>query len=253
MQILVTVDGIVVGQRNAGDNGLYLDVLTKEYGVIEVMAHGAKKINSKSAGAASLFSYSAFCLSKNGLKYTVNSVSPKYSFYGISGDIVKLSLAAYFSEIIKYTSASEQQESDIFRFFAITLYELEKERIELLLIKSVYELRICALLGLMPDLRACISCACYEHEEMYFLLEESGIICGDCSCDTDIYGKTSFLLDSLTLYLMRRTIYSQPEKIYKLNKNINAGNIKELNIISEENLLYQLGRGFKTLDYFKKL
>lgn len=251
--MLVTVDGIVVGQRNAGDSGLYLDVLTKEYGVIEVMAHGVKKIKSKSAGASSLFSYSAFCLNKNGLRYTINSVSPKFSFYGISGDIIKLSLAAYFAEVIKYTSASEQQENDIFRFFAISLYELEKERVEVLLIKSFFEFRICALLGLMPDLRACVSCACYEHDEMHFLLEESGIICGDCIYDIDIYGKSCFLLDNVTLYLMRRAIYSEPEKIYKLNKDINTSNIRELNVITEENLLYQLGRGFKTLDYFKKL
>ena len=68
--MLVTVEGIVIGKRTIGDNNCFIDVLT-----------------SKNAGACSLFSYSKFCFSKSGLKYTLNSAEPKVSFHRISSDL----------------------------------------------------------------------------------------------------------------------------------------------------------------------
>ena len=86
----------------------FIDILTDEYGVIEVTAHGIRKITSKNAGACGLFAYSKFCLAKSGLKYTLNSAEPKFSFHGISSDLEALSLAAYFAEVIKSTTALVQ-------------------------------------------------------------------------------------------------------------------------------------------------
>ena len=47
--MLVTVEGIVVGKRDIGENNCFLDILTDKYGVIEVTAHGVKKVNSRNA------------------------------------------------------------------------------------------------------------------------------------------------------------------------------------------------------------
>lgn len=248
--MLITVEGIVIGRRNVGDNSCFLDILTKEYGVIEVTANAVKKLSSKNLGSASIFSYAVFCLNKSGLRYTINSTEPKYSFYGIAGDIKRLSLAVYFADIIKYTSASEQSEKDILRFLAITLYELEHDR-TLSLIKSVFELKMSVLLGLMPDLRACRDCVCYDHKEMYFVLEDSNLICGDCYYNTEIFKKSTFLLNPSLLYAMRYVVYTKLDKLYKFELTNRI--LKELGVIAEEYLLYQLGRSFRTLDYFKKL
>ena len=129
--MLVTVDGIVIGRRNIGENSCFIDVLTDEYGVIEATAHGVKKLTSKNAGAVTLFSYSKFCFNKVGVKYTLNSAEPKFSFHGISSDIEYLSLAVYFADVVKDTSASEQENRGFLRFMAVTLYELDKKRISL--------------------------------------------------------------------------------------------------------------------------
>ncbi len=140
--MLVTVDGIVIGRRAIGETSCFIDVLTDEYGVIEATAHGVKKLTSKNAGSTALFSYAKFCFNKTGVRYTLNSAEPIYSFHGISSDIEALSLAAYFAEVIKDTSASEQEAKGMLRFMAVTLYELDKKRIPLDLIKSVFELHI---------------------------------------------------------------------------------------------------------------
>lgn len=249
--MLVTVDGIVIGRRSIGEASCFIDVLTDEYGVIEATAHGVKKLTSKNAGATALFSYAKFCFNKSGVRYTLNSAEPKFSFHGISTDIEYLSLASYFSEVVKDTVASEQEASGMLRFMAVTLYELDKKRIGLELIKTVFELHICAMLGFAPDLRACAVCACYEHEKMFFDMKESCIVCGDCIDDYRKYDSELHELSPSLLYAIRYIVYSAVERIYKLNAN--TDDIRRLSALSEQYLLKQLDRNFKSLDYYKSI
>ena len=246
--MLVTVEGIVIGRRSIGETSCFIDVLTDEYGVIEATAHGVKKITSRNAGSTVLFSYAKFCFAKTGVRYTLNSAEPKYSFHGISEDIESLSLAVYFADVIKDTSASEQEAKGFLRFMAITLYELDRKRASLELIKSVFELHICTMLGFAPDLRACRICMRYEHERMFFDYDESCIVCGECS---EEYSHSSSGLTPLTpalLYAMRHMVFSPVDKIYKIE--IGAEDLRILSGITEKYLLKQLDRGFRSLDYY---
>lgn len=248
--MLVTVDGIVLGRRDIGENNCFLDVLTNEYGVIEVTAHGVKKLNSKNASATGLFSYATFCLNKSRYTYSINSTSPKYSFYKLSSDLRKLSLAVYFADIVKYTSTSEESNGDFLRFFAMTLYRLEKENADLQLIKAIFELRTASMLGFMPDLRACCQCACYESEEMFFLWDECKIICKDCF-DGYFSESLHYALSPSLLYTMRYVVYSPLENVYGFS--LKGETAVGFYYFAESYLLRQLGRDFKSLDYYKKL
>ena len=249
--MLVTVEGIVIGRRSIGEASCFIDVLTDEYGVIEVVAHGVKKLTSKNASSANLFSYSKFCFSKTGLRYTLNSAEPKYSFHGVSSDLEYLSLAAYFAEVIKYSSASEQEAKGSLRFMAITLYELDKKRCSLELIKAVFELYAAVLLGFAPDLRACCVCAKYEHEIMYFDYDDACIICGNCIEGYEFHEHDIFAITPGLLYAMRYIIYSPVDRIYKAD--ISPETLRVLSGITEKYLLKQLDRNFKSLDYYKSV
>lgn len=248
--MLVTVEGIVVGRRDVGENNCFLDILTSEYGVIEAVAHGVRKQGSKNASATGLFSYSVFCLNKTNLRYSVNSTQPKYSFFGLSSDIKKLSLAVYFADVIKYTSAAEQQVEEILHFFAVTLYRLEQEKTDCAVIKAVFELRIMSMLGFMPDLRACRSCGEYAREKMFFSVDENNLFCGDCAEETSNMGEETIDLSPTLLHTMRYVVFSPVEKVY----GFALGGITKTQFseFAEQYLLRQLGRSFKTLDYYKK-
>jgi DNA repair protein RecO (recombination protein O) len=266
--MLNTFNGIVIGQRNVGENSRFLDILTEELGVIEVTAHAVKKINSKNAGSTALFTYSKFCLNNSKSRYSINSAEPIYSFHKLSHDFTALSLAAYFAELIKYTSASEQRADGLLRFLAISLYELEKScrgdyqspvsangRLitapTITHIKSVFELKLAQILGLSPDLIACSDCFNYEHDEMYFVIAEGKLFCADCFNDVKCGGDMRFILNPALLRAMRFIIFSPNEKIYKFE--LGEKNLRELGFITESYLLYHLGRGFRTLDYFKRV
>ncbi len=246
--MLVTIEGIIIGKRTIGENNCFIDVLTDEFGVIEATAHGIKKITSKNAGACGLFSYSKFCFSKSGVKYTLNSAEPIYSFHNLSLDLEGLSLAAYFSEIIKATSSPEQESAGFLRLMSISLFEIEKRRIPLSQIKAVFELRIASMLGFAPDLRACINCVCYEHDRMFFNFKRGTIICDDCYEDSA--ADTAELSSSL-LYTMRYIVYSDVNRIYRFN--LNGALMSRLTAVCEKYLLLHLDRSFRSLDYYNSI
>lgn len=246
--MLVTVEGIVIGRRTIGENNCFIDVLTDEYGVIEATAHGIRKLTSKNAGACGLFSYSRFCFAKTSVNYTLNSAEPKYSFYGISSDLEALSLAAYFAEVLKDTATAEQESKGLIRFMSVSLYEIEKRRLPLSQIKAVFELRLAAMLGFAPDLRACRECVCYESEEMYLDFSDSTIICGNCAKGKA--GDFEQLMPSV-LYAMRFIVYSPLEKIYRFS--LPSVQLAKLSEICEKYLLGQLERSFRSLDYYKSI
>jgi len=255
MSNLITVGGLVIARREIGDSSAYIDVLTGEYGVIEILVRGAKKISGSNLSAAALFTYSDFCVSRRSragsgdIRYTLNSAKIRYGFHKLSADIAALSLAAYFAEAVRYTSAPEQ---NILRLMMIALYELCECRRPFTFIKAAFELRLCAEIGLAPNLIACAECACYE-SGMYFDITEGLIHCSDCYDESLEKGEKGevFMLLPEVLRLARHTLYSPLDRIFKTEVSENAP--REFSVIAEEYLLYHLGRGFKTLDYYRRL
>ena len=248
--MLVTLDGIVIGRRDIGENNVFLDILTKDYGVIEATAHGIKKLTSRNAASACLFSYSRFCLNRNSLRYSLNSAEPIYNFFKLSSDLKLFRLAIYFSDLVKFTGASEQNSDELLEFFLISLYQLEKGKTSPELIKAIFELRVCGMLGFMPDLRACCECSCYQHEKMHFDFEESNIICDACA-STDIIKKDFFELSPSLLHTLRFVSYSPIQKIFGFR--LSGETPEQFYDFSEKYIKHQLGRTFTSLEYYKKL
>lgn len=149
MAVLITTDGLVTGRRGFGETSCFADILTAEYGVVEVVAKGVKKLNNPLAQPVGLFAYSSFCLNKNGLKYIVNSAKCKHVFHKLSGDLAAFSLAAYFAELVKYTQMPEQASGTVLKDMLIALTELEYG-VEHDTVKRTFEFRLIHSLGIAP-------------------------------------------------------------------------------------------------------
>ena len=70
---LTTVSGVVIRERQSGDNDKFLDILTETDGVVEVMAKGVKKFTCQFASASQLYAYSKFCLTQRRGRYYIES------------------------------------------------------------------------------------------------------------------------------------------------------------------------------------
>ena len=247
--MLTTTNGLVLSERTVKENDKFVTLLSPDLGVFDVMVRGAKKLNSTSASSTQLFCYASFCIEqKNGRSY-LDSCRPINIFYSIRTDLAKLSLASYLAEIIRFTVTEGQSARDVMRLMLNCLHFLTTDERSVEQVKSVFELRLMSEIGMLPDLLCCKSCCAYDAERMYFYPESGIFVCADC--DRSGFEGTAIPMSRATLAAMRQVVLSDFDKIFSFR--INGASMKQLSRISEEFLLSQLGRSFKTLDFYKSV
>ena len=60
--MVIDVEGIVINIKNYGDTSKIIDILTKEYGIIGVMAKGCKSLKSNLRSATDKLTYANFTI-----------------------------------------------------------------------------------------------------------------------------------------------------------------------------------------------
>ncbi len=250
--MLLTTTGVVIGERAYGENDKFIDIFTKDYGIIEVMVKGGRKLNSKNAASTALFSYSKFCVSKRGERYYLNSSEIKNTFYNLRFDVEKLALASYFAELLKYTVLSYDSDESyeiILKLLLNTLYYLEKDSHNIMLLKSIFEFRLLSEIGLIPDLIGCSVCNIYICQTMHFDIQAGKLICDNCFKGNDGYNIIS--VNESVVSALRHIALSDISILF----NVKASDrlINELNKITDRYVYAHINRNFKTLDYFRNI
>ena len=246
---MIIVEGIVLKERSVGEQDKFIDILTKENGLVELSVKGARKINGKSGSSTQLFAYSRFCVNKRGDRLFLNSAEPIHIFYGLRDSLTKISLASYFAEILRFCIKSDSNSADILRLFLNTLHFLENGQRNELLLKSVFELRLLSELGFMPDVVACRGCGVFEPQELFFAIDGSGFYCSDCyRSDTD----TGYFKVTLpVLSALRHIVLSDFDRLF--NFRVTEKIQEKLSELSETMLLLHTEREFRTLDFYKSM
>lgn len=240
----IRTDGLIIMERNIGETDRLITILTKEEGIIRAFAKGVKNIKNKNASATQLFCYSRFVIYKGRDKYIINEADTKEVFFGLRRDIEKLALAQYFCELALALVPESGEAGDFLRLMLNAFYYLANGKIPSKLIKSVVEMRMLSMAGYMPNLICCKKCGVYESDKMYFLPGDGVIYCDKCY-KTHSNG---ILLTRGVITALRHTIYADFEKIFSFKISESAQNI--LSVATEKYLTFQLGRYFKTLEFY---
>ncbi|MDE5583250.1 MAG: DNA repair protein RecO [Ruminococcus sp.] len=245
---MTTVKGIVIRERSFGEQDKFIDVLTAEHGVIELTVRGARKINGKSGSAVQLFAYSDFCYNQNRDCFILNSAVPVRIFYGLRDSLLKISLASYFADILKFCIRPEIQTENITRLFLNSLHFLEKGLRNEKMLKSIFELRLMSETGFMPDILACRGCGEFEPSGIFFGIHEGCFFCKDCFSGSE---KGWYKADLSVLKAIRHIVLADFDRLF--NFRVSDRTLKRLNVISEKYLLAQLEKDFPTLDFYKTI
>lgn len=178
--MLLTMNGLVLRETQAGDKGRFIDILTEELGVIEVFVRGSKKITGRSVGATQLFSYAAFNIEQQKDKYYFKSAEPIRIFYQLREDLRNLSLASYFSELVRYVVPKSRNDKEILRLLLNTLHFLSLKKRPPEMLKPLFELRLASETGFMPDVLMCRRCMNYLPDDVVFSIRDGIFLCGSC-------------------------------------------------------------------------
>lgn len=247
----IKTQGIVIKQRNIGENDRIITILSRDLGIIEATARGSKSIRSAIGAAVQIFSYGDFCLFKGKSNYIVNSAETIESFYQLRLDVVKLSLAGYFCELLNYLSKTADEHSEVYlKLILNTLHFLQEEKRNQTLLKSIFEMRALSIAGFMPNLICCSECAAYEKEKMFFFLLEGTLVCDDCIAVSGYNTERAIQIpvSMAVLSAMRHIIFSEFEKLFSFN--LSGLSLEQLNYVTEHYMLLHTEAKFNSLEMY---
>ena len=183
----LSLTGIVVGSRVFSESGRFVDLLTKEYGRISLVARGARASKKRFAGALDLFISLDVEVSTKKHPWVLESAEIRNVRLGIRDNLEAFKRAQIVCEIVQ-ACAHENMVLDGF-------YEAVERAFDLLTRHASFEAageypKILKSLGIFPDLSVCKECGL---EQPMALMESHGYIKPVClSCENENVSRDAF-------------------------------------------------------------
>lgn len=177
-------DGLILKKIDIGEADQLLVLFTKDFGRIEVLAKGIRKITSKLRSAIDIFYLSEieFVQGKNQKKLTDALLKEK--FLSSRKDLKKLSALYKLSDVFNELIKEEEKDEKLWRFFLKILFLLERMESDNRLINFWYYYffwNFVSLLGSRPELYRCVVCQKKTFfADIFFSSEEGGLMCQNC-------------------------------------------------------------------------
>ena len=155
--------GINLKSMPLGENDRLLTILTKEHGLLRVVAQGARKHKSSLSGRSALFVVNELLLAKGKSLDRIIQAETLVSHSGLSGNLAKLTAGQYLAELVLLQAMSEQPQEELFALLSEHLRRLERSPhlgsdqsgVPLLAMLAQATFHFLALAGLAPQVQAC--------------------------------------------------------------------------------------------------
>lgn len=256
-------DGLITRVHEVGAGDKLVNIITPDRGRIGVMVKGGRSPNSKMTPISQLFTYGNYEIYEKNSMYWMRSGSILNTFYTLSNDIVKVSLATYLCDIANELSDEDAECSELLRLLLNSLFLIGKGEKAPELIKSGFEMRAASISGYLPELFGCSYCHQSGSDYIYLDVMGGKIVCTDCqakrgqriprlSKDFEDDPETSILcgMSQSTLAALRYIIGAPEKKIFSFELK-DQDDIRDLSRTTEAYILNHLGRSFDSLDFYK--
>ena len=236
------IEGIVVSEQAYGETSKIIRILTKDRGVIGVLAKGAKKIKSDLRNMTGKLTYGYFYMHYKEEKLSnLVSVDIINSFKNIRKNISLISYASFLLELSEQVERHSNNNS-IFSILISTLKKMD-EGYDPLVLMNIVELKYLSLLGVMPNLDGCASCGS-TNDIVALSNIKGGYVCKNCHT-------TEKIISSKTLKLIRMFNYIDIDKISNIDVSLEVKN--EINNFLDEYYDTYTGLYLKSKQFLKEL
>lgn len=240
--MLEKVEGIVLTERDYKESSKILNVMTKKYGIIGVIAKGAKSLKSELRSVSSKLTYGTFNLFyKEGKLSTLLSVDLIDSFKHIKTDIQAISFSSYLLELTEQVMKQSYRDE----IYDLLIEGLKKinEGFDPMVITNIIELKYLEFLGVMPVLDCCSICGS-KAGIATLSSDKGGYVCRNCYTNER-------LVDEKTIKLIRLFYYVDLSKITKLDV---SNKVKtEINLFLDDYYDRYTGLYLKSKNFIKNL
>ncbi|MBR5662578.1 MAG: DNA repair protein RecO [Bacilli bacterium] len=207
------VEGIVLKETPYSETSKIIQVLTKEYGLISIIAKGASSIKSSLRGLTIPFLYGKFSISYKENKLSILKTGSIIKLYGSKTKDLKLyAYISYLSEL-SYNVLKENNNLEIFEILKNGLDKIE-DGFNPEVIKNIIEFKYLDYLGITPNFDICQKCN--QIKDPYAIDGKiGGFICFDC-------------------YTNEIKVSSNYKKIINRFQNVDIKEIKEIKLSKED-------------------
>ena len=206
------VKGIIISERPYSETSKLLNVFTKEYGIVGIIAKGAKRLKSPLRSVTSKLTYGYFQFNyKEGKLSNLICVDVINEFNEIKEDLLKISYASYLLELTSQV-AKQTNEKEIFDLLESSLLKIE-EGFDPVIITNILELKYLDYLGIKPELSSCAVCG--STNVLTVSTNKGGFVCTNCHTNEKIIAKK-------TIKVLRMLYLVDISKISKISLNNNT-------------------------------
>lgn len=213
-------EGIIVSVTPYGETSKILNVLTKDLGIVGVMAKGAKSMKSRFRSVTEKFTIGVFSVYYHeGKLSTLIQADVTEPLVNIKKDIVKIGYLTYIVELAHQT-AKQNQDNHIYGVLISTIKKID-EGLDPMIMTNILELKMLDYLGVGIDLDRCIKCG-NTKDIITINGDAGGYICKNCRTNEEIY-------DIKTIKMFRMYYYVEVDSISDLKVSAEvASNINKI-------------------------
>jgi DNA repair protein RecO (recombination protein O) len=236
------VEGIVIDEMSYSETSKILTLITREHGLISVLAKGCKNIKSPLRSVSSRLTYGKFIIYyKEDKLSTLKEVSVINYFKNIKKDINCISYATYLLEL----SGGVLKHNNSVNVFELLIEALIKinEGFEPLVIMNILELKYLEFLGVMPVIDACAMCG-RKNGIITLSSYRGGYVCKNCYTN-------EVKVSDKTIKLIRMFYYVDISKISKID--ISKTSKIEINKFLDDYYSRYTGLYLKSKNFIKNL
>ncbi len=181
--MIQTDEAIVLKRRDLRETSLYLVFYTKGFGKICGVMKGVRGQRGQYSATPQLFTLNEIVFYENRAKdiFIVSGCELRDFFAPIREDLEKTSYASYFVELINSLSPACEKNTQMFELLSNSL-RLLCGSASVKRVARVFEIKLLALLGLMPQLESCVGCGSEKlSRNTFFSLKNGGVVCEPCA------------------------------------------------------------------------
>ena len=245
----LTTNALVLREVNYKESDKILTLFTEAEGKLTVSARGCRRKDSPIAAACQLLGWGEFTLYEYNGRWAVKETASERLFDGVRGDLEKFALASYLVEVAEALAEEGQPEPGLLSVTLNCLHALDKLSCPLTQVKAAFEWRAMALAGYEPQIERCGVCGREQPQGPHIHLGEGTLHCASCR---DRLGEgVSMPLTTSALAALRHIVWGPRKRL--LSFRLDEEGMGRLSDTSEAYLMTRLERGFRTLDFYKKI
>lgn len=245
---MLKTEGIVLNELRFKETSKILNIYTKKFGKISVIAQGAYRPKSKLIANTQPFSYCNYQLQKGRNFYYLSEGDLLNSFYSIRDNMYRIIYGFYMLELLDKSTPEGEENVRLFSLLAKGLDVLSNIDKDYLKFITAYELKFISFLGYRPFLDNCVICNNKLNVKNKFSILHGGIICENCFSH-DYHAK---YIDSNFIRGINDLLYISLDNLD--NVTIAANTLIMIHDRLVKYILYNIDRqGFKSLDILNSI